>query len=76
MDRYGRSSHLIALMDQVVVTAFDAPRDKARSVQSGQHLPCSDLRQPAHTRASFAGTISLTVLSGSASEVGIGLPSS
>lgn len=74
--RDGRSSRRVALVDQIVMAAFDAPGHETRPLQGGKHLPRADLRQPAHTRASFTGTTSLTVLSGSASDAGMGLPSS
>ena len=71
-----RSSRWIAGVDQIVMAAFDAPGHETSPLQGSKHLPRRDLRQPAHTRASFTGTTSLTVLSGSASDAGIGLPSS
>jgi hypothetical protein len=61
---------------KLVMRALRSLDHNTCTLERREHLSRSDLRQPAHTRANRTGITSLTVLSGSASNAGIGLPSS
>jgi hypothetical protein len=71
---HNRSPSGMVLVPQEMVTTLYALNHKPLALQSGEQFARGDLRQPAHTRASFTGTISLIVLRGSASDFGSGQP--
>jgi hypothetical protein len=58
----GRAPRRIVLVNEVAVASLRAAYSEACTLEHREHLPRCDLRQVGHARASFTGTISLTVV--------------